>query len=268
MNFDSIPDFSLVFNPWTIADVGGGATKEIGGVSFTHSGEPMAFICFNPTATTPPIQNLHAHSGTKMGCCFSSGPPFNPNNKWLISPRLTVGPNAELDIWVQTMNSLYGYERYNVAISITDNNPSSFTNITSSPEVAPEVWTHKYYDLRDYVNKAIYIGIQCVTDNGFVFMIDDIQVSRANGIDSPPETFPVSVYPNPARDHIYIETKTGEKQPLTAELVNMTGDKVGSVQFDSETGMHRMNIRDHTPGLYSLILTQDLHRKAIKILIN
>ena len=58
-----------------------------------------------------PPTNMSAHSGEKFGACFSSMPPNNPNDKWLISPQMTLGNNASIIFWVETYNTFYGLEQ-------------------------------------------------------------------------------------------------------------------------------------------------------------
>jgi len=197
------------------------------GVQFPNEGSPMAWICFNPTATTPPMTNMAAHSGVRMGACFSSMPNNNPNNKWLISPRMYLGANPKIDLWVRTYDSTYGgNERYNICVSTTNNNPGSFTAVNgSTPESAPAAWTLKSYNLGAFSNQAAYVAVQCVSDNLFIFMVDDISITSTVGVPEPERTW-ARIYPNPASGSIYVlvDPSSGGKSRIS--LLNALGIQV------------------------------------------
>ena len=272
LDFEDLANFTLNFFPWTTLDVKGGSTYTMVDTSgqpivFPHSGQPMAYICFNPSATNPPETFMKPHSGQRLGCCFSSIPPNNPNNKWLISPRLTLGTNSFLDLWVMTYNKAYGLERYNIAVSTTDNNPSSFTYLSQQSETAPETWTHYYYDLKDYNHRTVYVAIQCISDTSFIFMVDDIRITSVAGIGDQQENFGITVYPNPARDYLNFSCSLPSGTTVEAELVDMLGVSVRSAGFKSRSGSETMDIRDLNPGVYSLLVQANGHRVFQKVII-
>lgn len=267
LDFESSGDFTLAFDPWATIDVGGGITWGITGVTFPHQFEPMAYICFVPSRTLPPLTNLVPHSGEKLGCCFSSEPPFNPNNKWLISPRMTLGNSPQAEFWVQTYNPDYGDERFNIAVSTTDLNPSSFVPLTATPEVAPLVWTQKTYSLANYTNQTVYVGIQCVTNNGFIFLIDDISITSAVGIDEPAAHNKVTIYPNPAREKMTLDLGSNNTGPFSVDLINSVGE---TTRFWNEMGAQASvtyDIRGVPSGLYVVRLRQASEETHHKITI-
>ncbi len=98
-------------------------------------------------------------------------PPFNDD--WIISPQITLGINSSITLWVKSYTDLYGLETYNVLISTTDNNPASFTVISgAAPLEAPIVWTEVSIDLAAYDGMTVYVAIQCVSEDAFIFMLD------------------------------------------------------------------------------------------------
>jgi hypothetical protein len=252
LDFEGVADFSLDFSPWTVADVRGGVTWGIQDVDFPHSGSEMAYICFNPSATTPPLTNMLAHSGQKLGCCFSSMPNKNPNDKWLITPKLSLGADPRIEFWVQSYNINYGFELYNVAVSTTNNQPSSFTNINVSPISAPATWTHRSYDLSAYSNQDVYIGIQCVSDNAFIFMIDDIAITSTVGIGEPAAGSMLSVYPNPAREQVKVKFGSAGHGSADLQLVNILGETVRTMKVSDFETPAVMNLGGLQPGIYIL----------------
>jgi len=67
--------------------------------------------------------------------------------------------------------------------SVTD--VVGFTAIASNEE-APDTWTEKTYDLSAYDNQNVYIAIQHVSTNMFMFLIDDLEVVTEAGTTNPP----------------------------------------------------------------------------------
>ncbi|MCX6233743.1 MAG: PKD domain-containing protein [Bacteroidetes bacterium] len=183
-DFETFTDFSLVFSPWSTTDVDGSTTYGITDVTFLHSGEAMSFIVFNPASTTPSLagdQALQPHGGNKFAACFASTSP--PNNDWIISPQIQLGSNGTLKFWVKSYTSEWGLERYKVGVSTTNPNPGSFTFISGGAylEAPATAWEQKDFDLSAYNGMQIYIGIQCVSDNAFIFMLDDIEITSGGG---------------------------------------------------------------------------------------
>ncbi len=178
-DFEGYTDFSLTCAPWSTNDVDGFTTYGIDGYTFLHSGEPFAYIIFNPAATTPPIDedpDLAPHSGYRYAASFAA--ISHPNDDWLISPQIALGTNGHLKFWVKSYTANYGLERYKVGVSTTDNNPSSFTIISTGTYLeAATTWTQKDFDLSAYAGMNIYVAIQCVSDDAFIFMVDDVEVT-------------------------------------------------------------------------------------------
>lgn len=175
-SFESYSDFALNFSPWTLVDVDGSGTYGITDVEWANVYAPQAYIIYNPSATTPAQTDadIQAHTGSKYAACFASTAP--PNNDWLISSPLIAGTNTSVSFWVKSYTADYGLERYKVGISTTNTDPSSFTIISGSNYLeAPVTWQQKTYDLNAYNGQTIYIGIQCVSNDAFIFMVDDFE---------------------------------------------------------------------------------------------
>ncbi len=167
-DFESYDDFATVFGDWVTHDVDGSPTYAFSGVSFPGSGSEMSFIIFNPTATTPPI-DYEAHSGDKFAACFASTSAVN--NDWMISPQVLGG--GEVTFWAKTYMD-YGLERFKVGVSTTGTEVADFTIITGPNYItAPLDWTEFTFDLSDYAGQQIYVGINCVSDDCFIFWVDD-----------------------------------------------------------------------------------------------
>ncbi|MEI7723957.1 MAG: C10 family peptidase [Bacteroidota bacterium] len=268
LDFESVSDFNTTFNPWLVIDVNGGTTYGIQSVSFPHNYLPMAYICFNPALTTPPLSNMVAHSGQKLGCSFSSIPPMNPNNKWLISPKISLGIYPLIELWVRTYNNQFGEEKFNVCVSTTDQNPSSFTPLTTVPEGAPADWTRKAYNIDNYANQEVYFGIQCVTNDGFILMLDDIFITSTVGINEVNSLDHLVIYPNPAKDDLIINGLASFTLPLKIDMISILGNKISSWDEVPESGRVRLDIRKIPHGIYILRITCGLDMVTRKISIN
>ncbi len=177
-SFETYPDFNITFPPWTTFDMDGGPTFGIEGVSFPNQFLPKAFMVFNPSATTPPMtsESIQPHSGNKFAACFASNGMVN--NDWLISQQVELRTNSSVSFWVKSYLDLYGLDRYRVGISATNSLPSNFTIISGTNYLtAPATgWELKMFDLNEYNGQSVYIGIQCVSDNSFLLMVDDFEV--------------------------------------------------------------------------------------------
>ncbi|MDD2230699.1 MAG: chitobiase/beta-hexosaminidase C-terminal domain-containing protein [Candidatus Cloacimonetes bacterium] len=174
-NFESYANFAKTFAPWTLVDIDQSATYGIQDYSWPNAYEEMAYIIFNPSATTPPISGGDAHSGSKYAASFAATSP--PNNDWMISPTITPQAGAFLSFWARSYTASYGLERFKVGISRGGTSPANFTIISGNSYVqAPEIWTQFNYDLSAYAGQSIRFGIQCVSDDAFYFMIDDVSV--------------------------------------------------------------------------------------------
>jgi PKD repeat protein len=257
MDFESVSDFSLTFNPWMVIDVKGGNTYGIQSVSFPNNYLPMAYICFNPSQTTPPLENMTAHSGQKLGCSFSSVPPLNPNDKWLITPKVSLGLNPQIQFWVQTYNSSFGFEKYYVAVSTTGQNPADFIRLNAQPESAPVDWTLKTYSLSDYSNQDVYIAIQCVTNDGFIFMLDDISVTSSLGLHDVNSLERVVVCPNPANDYLNISFPANSAVPAEIGMISAMGEQIRSWRVIPVGGKVLLDVRQIPQGVYVLRIIQD-----------
>lgn len=257
LDFDSLANFTTNFKPWTTADVGGGNTYFIGGVTFPGEGSSMSYICFNPGATYPPLVNMIPHSGEKLGCSFATMPPRNPNNKWLISPRLSLGNSPAVEFWVQTYNILYGSERFNVAVSTTNNDPDSFTRINPVPESAPEVWTKMSYNLAGYAGQDVYIGFQCVSDTTFIFMIDDIAITSIAAIGDATIPDDLVVYPNPVKENLNIKFKRISNEMATLRLINTMGETVRTHSIPGNRMEMTLDVDDLPSGIYTLSVSRE-----------
>ena len=187
------------------------------GFGFPYSGMPFAFIVFNPDATSPamdPSPAIEPFGGQRFGASFSS--PDGRNDDWLISPKLRLpAEDAKIALEVKSYSSEYGLEEYNILVSSQGNEPSDFVRLGGTRTAPADRWEHVEVDLDDYAGKEVYLAIQCVSDNRFMFMVDDIEVSRPVSSESVDLASSLYLYPNPAVDEIHILSTADKIEELT-----------------------------------------------------
>ena len=250
LDFESCADFALTFDPWTVNDVDASTTYGIENVTFTNQNEAMAFIAFNPSQTDPSMTSMITHGGSRLGASFAA--QTAPNNDWLISSKVQLGTNSSISFWVKSYTDQYGLERYNVAVSTTDNNPSSFTVISGSPyqEAPVAAWTQKTFSLSAYNNQQVYIAIQCVSNDAFIFMIDDISINTTSSVmtDNYTENS-IKIYPNPANDIINIDLGNNPTKDTKIKIYNTIGELVYSSDNIKSKNI-QINMSNNSRGLY------------------
>jgi hypothetical protein len=264
-SFENHPDFALLFAPWTLLDQDLSETYGFTGIQFPGSGGPMAYMVFNPTTTTPPVDGLTAQDGTKMLASFAAVNP--PNNDWLITPRINLGTDSALKFYAKSHTAQYGLERFRVGVStLATIIPQGFQYITGATYVeAPTNWTEYIYDLSSYDGQSVYITIRCVSDDAFVFYLDNVSVHSVGGsVSNDDISAPVMMtelkgnYPNPFNPETTIRYSVREASPVNIEIYNLKGQLVKTLVSESKAaGEHSViwkgtdnNNRPVSSGVY------------------
>jgi PKD repeat protein len=180
--FELYTDFALSFGNWTQYDLDEDETYGSTAYDFPNEYYTGSFIVFNPSETTPPATDpdWQPYTGDKFAACFAANP--GPNDDWLITSQIKVANGDHLSFFHRSIVDTYGLERFRVGISTTGTNTTDFTIITPSPYIeSPVSWTIYSYDLSAYQDQEIYIAINCVSDDAFVFMLDDFMISDSKG---------------------------------------------------------------------------------------
>lgn len=187
-SFESYTNFSIAnVGDWTLRDGDLSGTYGFNGIDFENEYDPMAFIVFNSTATTPPMtasatSDWSAKTGSKAMISFASVMPpdgTGPNNDWLISPKvqLIAGQGAKLSFWAKSCAADYGAEKFQVLVSTTGTAAANFTAIspvTTTPSDA--VWHEYTYSLNAYSGQEIHVAIHTTSVDQFGFAVDDFKI--------------------------------------------------------------------------------------------
>lgn len=178
-DFESYDDFVLEFLPWTNIDVDGSTTYGMTNTDWPNAYAEQAFIIFNPSQTTPPVEDMPPHSGDKLAACFAATTP--PNDDWMITPMVGIESGYNVSFWAKSYTDQYGLERFRVGVSTTGLDPSDFTIISEGDYVEAPVddWTEFSYDLASYAGQSIYVAIQCVSHDAFILLIDDFYIGAS-----------------------------------------------------------------------------------------
>ena len=171
---------------WTYIDGDGQETYGIDDVDYINATLPKAYMIFNPYATDPNIAlfdpNIRPRSGEKYLASFPARP--GANNDFIISPELNFNRDFILKFYAKSYTEDYGKELMNVGYSVTGNDATDFIwlNGENPIEVPMGNWTEYKYTIPA---EAKYITINCVSNNIFVFMVDDIfiGVELPEGVD-------------------------------------------------------------------------------------
>lgn len=257
MDFEQCEDFaSSGFNPaWRVVDGDGNYIYGFQDVAFPIPADgKAAYIVFNPAMTTPSMSEQPAiapHGGERFAACFAaSDDPSGvaQNNDWLISPKLTLPTaDAQMTFFVKSYSDTYGLEAYNVLVSETDDNLESFKVIGTTREAPADAWTEVSVDLSEYAGKDVYLAIQCVSEDVFIFMLDDIKVNKPVSSVAENAIAALSLYPNPATEMIVISS--GGSAIEKVDIYNAAGALVYSAQ-SSDSSNFRYNVSSLEAGIY------------------
>lgn len=180
-DFENMPDFEI--NPsgdfgWTYADLDDSTTFGVAQCQQTpypnmHS--KMAYMAFNPYATTPDISAyVQPYSGEKVLISVSLE-DGGRNNDYLFSPELSF--SSPFTVRFQASAGFYGAlgrERFMVGYTKEGTDPESVIWLTEVESVSG-LWKEFTYTMPA---EARHVVIRCVSDQAMFFMLDDLFIGR------------------------------------------------------------------------------------------
>ncbi len=175
--FEDYDNFSIDFPPWSQVDADGADTFGMSSAFWPNMFSPQSFIVFNANVTFPPLQSGLAHSGEKFAACFAAENYFNKNNDWMFSPKIEIGSENIVSFWARSYSAPQVYERFEVGYNLIDSTAYFYEVLSEGTYLeAPLEWTKYSFDLSPYAGEEVYIGIHCISQDGFMLMIDDFEV--------------------------------------------------------------------------------------------
>ncbi|WP_428224499.1 T9SS type A sorting domain-containing protein [Flavobacterium sp.] len=229
---------------------------------------PMAFQVFNPAvagvsnATTgDEVRNFDPKSGVKYmgawgGVPLSNGQTANVNNDWLISPviNLTGATGSALSLWVKSLTDAYGIEDYKIGVYVGTGTPTAATDFTiisgANALSAPfGVWEERVQNLSAYDGQKIRVGIQYVSPDRMMLMVDDFQITAATLSNNEVLASQFSVLPNPAKDQIRI-SKGSDFEISNVKISDLNGRVVKTISGNVEV----ISLEDLTEGMYMMTI--------------
>ena len=229
---------------------------------------PMAFQVFNPAvagvsnATTgDEVRNFDPKSGVKYMGAWGGEPRSNnqvaeQNNDWLISPviNLTNATGSALSLWVKSLSNSFGLELYKIGVYEGIGTPTAstdFTIISGATEIAAPYpdWEEKGWNLSAYDGKYIRIGIQCVSVNSLMLMVDDFKITAATLSNNEVLASQFSVLPNPVKDQIRI-SKGSDFEISNVKISDLNGRVVKTISGNVEV----ISLEDLTEGVYMMTI--------------
>ena len=242
-SFESHYDFETTFFNWRCLDLDEQHTFYLPGYSYPHYSDPKAFMIFCPSATIPPIDYLTAYDGQKMVAAFA--PIVGSANDWLISPAILLGTspqssNATFSFVARSLSDANELERMRIYVSTNSSYPIESFQVISGAEdvIVPSEWTEYSYDISQYVNQTLRIGINYISENGAMLMLDSFAFYGFNGqivsTDEPiipvTETRLLGNFPNPFNPETTIRYSLLNPAKVSLEIYNQRGQLVRSMQ--------------------------------------
>ncbi|SMC70373.1 carboxypeptidase regulatory-like domain-containing protein [Moheibacter sediminis] len=151
---------------YIMKDLDGLGTYTYNNFSWPNAGIPMAFMVFNPHATTPPV-NIPSLSGRRFLTAFAG--PDGANNDWLIIPA----GSGEFSFNAASLTNEM-LERMRVLYSTTGTEVSDFTAFGNQITV-PATWTEYSYDAPEGTK---YVAINFVSNDSYILKIDDLTYEK------------------------------------------------------------------------------------------
>lgn len=259
----------------TVGETGISNDVEDGSSGWTHSG----------TGDLWNIYDGNSHSPSHSWYCGDNGAYLNNMSCGLLSPEVTLAPQATLEFWTQFDVAIYGSDGIHVIVhNLTSSTADTLAFIGSGGALGQEEkgnsagWVPFFYDLSEIeTGNEIQIEFRFSSDNdgdtGIGFFIDDITISGAyagstgnpGGYAEPssPMGYP---FPNPSDGAISVHVYSGTRSDWTLGIFDICGRKVREMRGASPVNANvNMNVSDLAPGIYFLKFSSEseISRKLI-----
>ncbi len=157
---------------WQYVDGDGAETGAMYYYEWANQFAPMAYMVWNPSATTPSMYddfyNMRAYTGDKCLTTWAPG-DGSQSDDWLITPTLHFQSDFVFSFYAKSSDYQF-LESFRVLYSTTDAKPESFTILQDSTN-AGSYWQKYSYTVP---KEAKYVALQCCSNGKRIFFVDDI----------------------------------------------------------------------------------------------
>ena len=169
--FDNAESFAVnEVEDWTFIDVDEQKTYGIQDVNFPNSYSPMAFIVLDKNFEGME-DVVEPHSGDKVLATFAAN--NGANDDWAISPLL-CGTAQQVSLFATAFGSEYE-ESFEFYYSTTGMAIEDFVKVGDTKTVK-NAWTKFDFDIPE---GSKYFAIRCISNDQYIFMIDDVTFTPA-----------------------------------------------------------------------------------------
>lgn len=270
-SFESYEDFLITgIGDWIMIDVDGLGTYSGGGGTFANQFDPKAFMVFNPITagvtnsdSGEETRNFDPRTGDKyMGCWAANG---GPNDDWMVSPAITLGASGNVaEFYVKSLSDTYGLEELNYYVFVGDGVPTPAEFEWYDSDTAPYGnWMLVSMNLDSYAGQTVRIGIQCVSNDAYMLMVDDFKVNSATmGVSDLSANSGLYVYPNPTTSSFNLNLPDKfVKENLSVTVIDLTGRTVKSF-----AGVNSYDVSSLPKGVYLIKATDGKNTETTKLL--
>ena len=202
------------------------------------------------------LTTLEPHGGNKAGMCMNVVTADAPNDDWFISPQVQLGGASTISLWAASLSTQWGPEEFYIAVSTTGNDPADFTDV--SPKYQPgDAYEEFTFDLSAYNGQMIYVAIHCVSNDHWVLMIDDINVSTDLGVEEVYNN--IHIYPNPSTGIVNVENVAGS----TILVYNVLGEVVSSIANADQFNAIDLSSFDNGTYIIKILSNNDVYTKKL-----
>ncbi len=279
-DFENYQDFSSTIGNWENVDIDAEATIDFANFDFPGEQNQMAFIAFNPLATTPPLTSGLAFRGSKYLASFNA--VGGESNNWVITPNFDLTdyntPEVTVTFKAKTLTDEMFDDYIRVGMSDGSIDPTDF--IIVNPENAillSDNWVEYSVTVQNIESDNIRLGFQHLNFDGDMLMLDDvvIDINSANPNDSS-DSLPMlktklnNNYPNPFNPVTTIHFDIKDYGKVKLDIYNVKGQHIKTlVNEEMNQGKHSIvwDATDSPSGVYFYKLKAGTYTKTKKMVL-
>src|SRR5690606_21089580 len=118
----------------------------------------------------------------------------------------------------------------------------------------------------NYQGQNVYIGIQCISEDAFAFMVDDFMVTATTLSNESFFSQNFSFYPSPASDVLNISSKSNSSI-TSVQITDLNGRTVKAINTNGVANT-QVNVADLSSGLYILNVVSNEGSGSVKFAKN